>query len=87
MKTLYRVRHPAAPDLFVWLAGTKTEDGSFERGLVRYPSFHGTGATLTVVFSELHSGYPKKEAEALAKFVGGTVEKINLPKRKSKSIK
>ena len=76
---LYRVRHPAAPDLFVWVAGERERNGLFRTPLSRCTSSLGASAELTILFSETHPGFSKEEAERIAAFVGGTVEEVRFP--------
>lgn len=77
MIKLYRVRHPAAPDLFVWMAGDyNPESAAYFRPLNRWPAPIGEVATLTIKFSSTHPGMSEEAARELAAFVGGTVEEV-----------
>lgn len=81
------MRHPAAPDLFVWLAGEYDErsiafkTGADETGRYKLPirgrSPHRS-AMLTISFSETHPGMSREGAEKVAAFVGGVIEEVAL---------
>lgn len=83
-RSLYRVRHPAAPHLFVWLAGDyDARSMSFsttadEHGGLTLPSRWKDAAMLTVSFTDVHPGMSREQAERLAAFVGGTIEEVSL---------
>lgn len=80
--SLYRVRHPAAPGLFVWLAGdydartTSFLTGVDAEGRTTLPTRGKGSALLSVSFRDTHPGMSRDAAERLAAFVGGTVEAV-----------
>lgn len=64
---MYRVRHPACPDLFVWLFIPISDTG--EDSNMRVASF-------SLSFAQYRDGMSLKDAEELAKRCGGTIEKV-----------
>lgn len=68
----YRVRHPMAPDLFVWYVGTPTVSGSTALGIL---------AQRTIYFASVRAPMTKDGAEEMAALCGGTVEEVILPGR------
>ena len=83
--SLYRVRHPAKPDLFVWLAGDyDSRSMSFAtsadaEGRLTLPTRGKGSALLSVSFTDTHPGMGREAAERLAAFIGGTIEEVRLP--------
>lgn len=66
MRNLYRVRHPACPELFVW---NLTPGPDFVGAVGRVASF-------TLAFAEVREGMTLEDAEWLAKQCGGSIEKV-----------
>lgn len=64
---MYRVRHPACPDLFVWHLIPISDTG--EDSDMRVASFN-------LSFAKYRGGMSLKDAKELAKRCGGSIEKV-----------